>query len=148
HLYLGRDVHDLLVIDRDDVPELLVYVFFRVWRVHAERFLAEVQVVLLEQHHQIARRRGAVDRAVVTVGEQIWQEAHVVHVAVAYHDRVDVRELEARHVQVRVGLGRVSGGRVHAAIHDDLAMRRLHQQAGPAYLAEATEGHHADPVPW
>src|SRR5437870_1034970 len=137
------DVRGLAVLQRDRVRHRLSDVarFVRGLAGLAHRDLDEVE---LEERHQIARGRGRVDRAFVSVLEQRRHQSGMVQVRVGDDDRIDRAERsDLRGVQVRRA---VVFRDQHTAIDEDLRLPRAQQGRGPTDLTESSERRDPDVV--
>ena len=140
--HVGGDVRRLVVLERDGVQDLLPHVLGLVGGLLV---LAESQldVVQLEQGHEVPCGRGAVHRPLVAVLEQRRQGSAVVQVGVGYDDGVDVvQRLDLGDAEV----GGVLGAGVQSAVDEDLALPRGEQGAGPPDLSEPSHGGDPDPL--
>ena len=139
----GRDVGDRPVLERDgvlyQVPDVLLVV-----EDPPSLHLCYLDEVVLEQGHQGERGLRAVDRALVAELVERGEEAHVVEVGVAQDDRVDLVEVDVRPVEAGVGVPAVLRSRRYPGVHQDLALGRLDEEAGPPDLLSRPEALYRD----
>src|SRR5207245_11187731 len=95
--------------------------------------------VILEESQQGKGRVAAADRLIVAELVERAEEAHMVQVRVADYDSVNLLESHICPVQAGVGIPVVPGTGMDSAVEEDLALRRLHQEAGPPHLLKSAE---------
>ena len=95
--------------------------------------LLDVGAVGQHDAAQLERRAGGVDRPGIAVADQLRQQAGMVDMGMAEHDRVDVADGkgEGPVVQLLLGLGALE----HAAVEQDGAARRLETMTRPGDAA-------------
>src|SRR5207244_3926622 len=138
-----RDVRRLAILERNRVRDRLPDVA-RLIRGLAGLAHGDLDEVELEERHQIAGRRGRVDRAFVSVLEQRWHQTRVVQVRVGDDDRIDRAEgRDLRGIQVR---GAVVFRDQDAAVDEDVRFSRAQQRGGASDLTESSERRDPDVI--
>ncbi len=140
---VGRDVGHVAVLQRDGVFDGFAD-HLGVVRRGPTVVRGSVQIIQRQQAHQVPRRLGAVDWAVVAVLEQQRDQRGVVQMRVGQDDGVDAvgpGPERLRNVQIRllaVGTGLVT------AVDEDSRVRRREDKGGAADLSAAAQRRDAD----